>query len=507
MAIMPRSLDMTDKDFDSLRTRMFALIASVFPTWTDDMVADFGNILVELYAHVGDALFFYQDNQAGESRITTARLRRSILGLVKLVGYIPRGASASSTDEVFALAAAMLGRVVIPAGTRILTPEVTEPIAYQLLSDVVFEPGEVSKMSAVEHSETVSESVASSGLPNQRVELVRVPYLDGSAVISATNGDYIEVGNFLASRSTDRHYVVTVDQNDRARVTFGNGINGAIPAKGTIAITYKIGGGSSGRVEAGALSRLERSFFDSTGTIASVSCTNPNASSGGYDRESNSEIAIYAPASVRVLGRAVAREDYEIAALTVPGVARALHLTSNEYGIGENQGAIFVVPAGGGVPSAALLATVAALFEIGGAYPKTNAYDLGVYGASYFDIDVTATVYRRAGTTTAAARAAIVAALTGFFALTVTNDAGETVPNPLIDFGFNMKDSDGNPTNALSWSDVFNAIRDAAGIRKVDSGPSGLLLNGERQDATIGVAAFPRLGTVRLIDGDSGAEF
>ena len=48
MALLPLNLDYTDKDFASLRTRLFALIASVFPDWTDREVSNFGNILVEL---------------------------------------------------------------------------------------------------------------------------------------------------------------------------------------------------------------------------------------------------------------------------------------------------------------------------------------------------------------------------------------------------------------------------------------------------------------------------
>lgn len=62
MATLPESVDYTDKDFDALRARLIALIKSVFPDWTDFDVASFGNVLVELYAYVGDVLTFYQDN-------------------------------------------------------------------------------------------------------------------------------------------------------------------------------------------------------------------------------------------------------------------------------------------------------------------------------------------------------------------------------------------------------------------------------------------------------------
>ena len=160
MAILPLNLDYTDKDFDALRARLFKLIASVFPEWTDDSVADFGNLLVELNAFVGDTLCFYMDNHALESRIVTARLRRSLLGLVKLIGYKPHGAGAAQVDETFTLAAALPGTLMLPAGSKVLTAEVTTPIVYQLLEDLAFTPGELVKTATVEHSEFVTVALS-----------------------------------------------------------------------------------------------------------------------------------------------------------------------------------------------------------------------------------------------------------------------------------------------------------------------------------------------------------
>src|SRR5699024_3662003 len=54
--ILPPSPDYTDKDFDSLRARLIALIRSVFPDWSDFSGASFGNVLLEMYAFVGDII-------------------------------------------------------------------------------------------------------------------------------------------------------------------------------------------------------------------------------------------------------------------------------------------------------------------------------------------------------------------------------------------------------------------------------------------------------------------
>lgn len=94
-SLLPVNGDYTDKDFDSARARLFKLIQSVFPTWTDTSVANFGNLIIEMFAWCMDFLGFYQDNQAIESRIVTATLRKNLIALSKLVNYEPASAQAA----------------------------------------------------------------------------------------------------------------------------------------------------------------------------------------------------------------------------------------------------------------------------------------------------------------------------------------------------------------------------------------------------------------------------
>jgi phage-related baseplate assembly protein len=498
--ILPQNTDYTDKDFDSLRTRLFALIRSVFPEWTDDQITNFGNIIVEQFAFVGDVLLYYQDNQARESRIATARLRKSIIGLVKLIGYRPRGTDAATVDLTVTLSAPLAGSLTIPAGHRVKTAEIVSPTYYQFLTDLVFEPGETEKSASVENSALVTSTVISNGLPNQNFRTTSTPYVDSSASAIFTNGAYTEVDNFLSSTAVDRHFVISVDDQERATFRFGNGINGAIPA-GTGQLLHKTGGGKLGRVEAGRLRTLERSYTDEFGTAVRVTVTNPSASSGGNDRETNEQIKLLAPESLRVLERAVAREDYEIAAKLVSGVARALFVTSNEYSLPENEGYLFIVPVGGGTPSQALLDAVEAQF-VGSAapYPKVNTLRLSVQGAAYLTVNVSTIIYLRPGHNGPLVAAAIRAALTTFFAIQLEDGT----PNTEIDFGYFFQDVNGQPTGELAWSDVFDVVRDVAGVLKVDPGSSGLLLNSARADLTIEPIQFPVLGTVAIVDGATG---
>ncbi len=222
---------MADKDFDALRLRLIALARSVFPDWSDFAVASFGNVLLELYAFVGDVVGYYLDNQARESRLVTATQRKNVIALARMLGYKLHGARAATAEAVF-LARAASAEVRIAAGTVARTREVTEPVRFQLL--------------------------------------------------------------------------------------------------GTVTVTYKTGGGASGNVDAGRIVVVEGTFTDAHGRAAQVSVTNAEPASGGTDRQSVASAKLLAPESLRTLTRSVTREDFEVNARRVPGVARALMLTSNE---------------------------------------------------------------------------------------------------------------------------------------------------------------------------------
>lgn len=499
------SLDYTDLDFDALRARCRQLITAAFPEWTDDNVANFGNLLVELFCFVGDVFGFYQNKQARETRWTQAKQRKNLLALIKMIGFVPAGAAAATAQETFALAAPMAGAVTLPRGTKVSTLEVTAPIKYQLVEDLIVLAGQTSVVATVEQSEFQSDLFASSGLANQSFTLTRTPYLPGSLAITASDGAYVQVDNLLQSTPTDRHFVVVTDQNDRARVDFGNGINGAIP-NGTIAAPYKTGGGVAGRVEAGTLTKLEGAFVDAFGSQASITVTNLLKSTGGFDRQTNGSIKALAPLSVRVADRTVAREDYEIVALTAAPnlVSRALMLTKNqEPAIAENAGILFLVPPGGGaVPESTLDIVRAGFVE----RPYAPTFNLSIQTADYLTVNVIARIYLANGAVAATVKAAVVAGLGEFFADTITDEDDEDFggPNPLIDFGWHIKDADGAPDGELALTDVSNVVRDTPGVRKLDNTSNGFLLNGAHVDVPIISRQFPKLGTVTLINADTG---
>jgi hypothetical protein len=502
VAVLPSSIDYTDKDFDALRARLVALVGSVFPEWSDFSVASFGTVLLEMYAFVGDVLGFYLDGQARESRLSTATQRRNVIALARMLGYRLHGAQAATAVLSFRLGKPPAADVVLPAGAVIRTQEVTEPVRFQLLADVTIPAGASPPVATglAEHSKTRTQLFDSAGLAFLDVVLDFTPYLDGSVTVTAGNGAFTEVDSLLGSGPNDLHFMVLVDQNDRATLRFGSGSSGA-PPTGTLSVTYKTGGGAAGNVDAGRLVVLDGTFADAFGKAVQISVTNDAPAGGGAERETIASAQLLAPASLRALTRTVAREDFEIHAREVPGVARALMLTSNEDpGIEENTGILYVIPTGGGLPTPALKNKV--LRQVTEVYPCTLTFLVSVQAPLYRRIDVEARVYPVSSDPKSriAVRERVKANLAAMFALNLP----DSTPNPAIDFGFNMKGEDGVPAAEIAWSDVFDVIRDTVGVRKVGAHQGDLKLCGLPADVRLRVAEFPVLGQVTLLDGDAG---
>lgn len=503
MSLTPASVDYTDRDFSSIRARLFATIRTVFPEWTDTNVFTFGNILVELFANVGDILCYYQDAQAREAFLLTAVMRKSILRLAKMLSYTPATATAATADVTLSLTAPAVADIPIRNGFRIGTPDSSAGIVYQVLNPngtgYVLQAGQTSIVVAAENSESATDYFTSNGGTSLTFQLSATPYLDGSASVSAANGAFLQADDLLDAGPSDRVFSIDVDQNDRATIRFGDGVQGVIPL-GSITVNYKTGGGARGNVVAGALTRVLDQAVNVNGAPVSLSATNVTRSSIAVDRASNEKIKQDAPRQNRVKINSVAREDFVINAERLSGVARALFVTKNEDpAVPENTGILVPIPVGGGAPSIGLKAAI--LHQLTVTYPPTTTFTVLVRDPDYLTINHSAVLYFSKGAVPAKVKASIRALLETFYAPT---NADGTI-NTLVDFGANILDVNGNISPLISWSDIFNLIRDTPGVRKIDAGASGLLLNGLRQDVSLGLRQFPQLGTFTVINGDTGA--
>ena len=493
--------DRTDRDFDALRQRLIALIETVFPTWDDFSVASFGTILIELFAFVGDVLSYYQDNQARESRLVQAAQRRNVIAHARGLGYTLRGAVAARAELVISLARPPLDDVTIPAGTRVRTSQVSDPVEFEILNAVVIGAGQDPPQvrALAEHSKGHQQVFAGQGLANTEIWLEQVPYLDGSVSVQTLAGTWQEVRSFLSSSSTDLHYVVEVNARDQARVRFGNGRSGVTPT-GRITVRYRTGGGVQGNVERGALQRIPGSFFDAQGNAQRVNVTNPDPMVQlGAERESIDEARVRIPEALQTNNRSVTRRDFEIHARQVPGVVRALMLShAEDRTIEVNTGVLTIVPVDKGEATPALRNQI--LRQITDVHPMLLTFSVRILSAAYLGIDVATRVSIQAGQSPQGVRERIRTRLNDYLA--VVDAQGQI--NDRVDFGYHLRREVTARHGELAWSDIFNVIRDTSGVYSVESGDAGLLLNGRAENVRVRLAEFPALGSVTVIDARTG---
>ncbi|AFZ12031.1 hypothetical protein Cri9333_1122 [Crinalium epipsammum PCC 9333] len=84
----PPVIDYLAKDYASFRRLMLDRLAVTIPQWQETNPADLGIMLVEILAHAGDYLSYYQDAVATEAYLGTARKRVSVRRHVRLLDYV-----------------------------------------------------------------------------------------------------------------------------------------------------------------------------------------------------------------------------------------------------------------------------------------------------------------------------------------------------------------------------------------------------------------------------------
>jgi hypothetical protein len=208
---------------------------------------------------------------------------------------------------------------------------------------------------------------SSNGEASQSFETSKNNYILGSAVVEVDNEEWVAVANFLNSKTTDKHYTVTLGANDRATITFGDGIYGRIPnvGVGNIVAEYRFDANTNGNVGANTI------VVDKSSLTLISKVTNPRAASGwaaseGSDASSLERAKVAGPASIRVKDVAISPDDVETLATSFvddDGASPVGRTLAIEEGFGPKTIELVVVAKGGGTLSPAQRAALDLYFN------------------------------------------------------------------------------------------------------------------------------------------------
>ncbi len=364
------AIDYTNKDFASLREAMLELARYRLPEWTDRSASDMGMLLVDLFAYLGDISFYYLDRTASECFLDTASERRSVVDLLRLVGYELAGPVAAGADLTLLFTPPGGGEdplVTIPEGATFESTDqgqgaqsfqYTGPELPIDLSSHQVETLPDGRLAygglPVRHSRLVSDEIlgSSTGEIGESFPLGQAPLIPGSLRLEVDEGAgwvawqerenllYHELpsGRIGISGPDSRDYSVRREADGIYRILVGDGTHGRrLPVGGVnnVRASYRVGGGEVGNVPAGAISTANTAIQRLDAVV------NPAPAAGGTGEEDLERARRFGPLAFRSGQRAVTLGDYVALAFQAGGVAKVRAVSR-----GWNQVDLHIAPEG-----------------------------------------------------------------------------------------------------------------------------------------------------------------
>lgn len=338
------AFDFSSRDFQTIKQDLLTRASNVAPDWTDRDPSDFGMLLVDLWAYMGDIMHYYIDRAAGEAFIETATQRESILAYANLFDYKPN--LRTSAKATVTIANAGSSTALIPLGTQFVAQYDNKYYYFYSTSGAsvgASVPAGGSAVIDVTEGEQVIEEIlttSASGEPSQSYILRNEDVAPGSVRVYV----YEDVLNPSEWQKVDSLYqvdtgvgafTVYVDANENTQIVFGNRINGRIPPTGVkITATYTTCSGASGNIPANNIKA-----FRST-TSADLSIQSSSSGTGGMDIESVTSMKRSIQSITRAQNRAVTIRDFADLTMKVSGVSKAVAA----YDSGTSTVTVYPVP-------------------------------------------------------------------------------------------------------------------------------------------------------------------
>lgn len=320
MGINNPGFDFASRDYENIKRDLLNRAALVTPEWTDRDSSDFGVLMVDLWAYMGDVLHYYIDRAAGEAFITTATQRESLLALANLFDYVPYSRRAATATVTVANSSDVA--VVLPANTVFVGVSELMNLNFFSIEDVEI-PANASAQIQVTEGTKVEEEVltnASSGRPNQKYSLSKLNAVASSVDVyvyedGVTPTPWNRVVDISLANTKSSTYSVSVNADNETQVIFGSGLSGRVPPTNSkITATYAVTSGSDGNLPLNKITSFKN--YQPNGLVVVSS----SAATGGSSGESVESIKSSLKATIKSQDRAVTLNDFVDLALRIPGV-------------------------------------------------------------------------------------------------------------------------------------------------------------------------------------------
>lgn len=349
-------LNPLQRSYNQIRSKLIDSLKLKVPELTDFSEGNIFMLVLSIFSSMVEVLHYYIDSMASETFFVTSKKYSSLKKHAKLVDYHVRSANPSQVDILVSLSngTTLLEDIEIPAGINFYSLDgkpfisnkkvtwkkgsyaVVIPVTQQSLrSDINF--GINSSDDIVIYLGDLGEGLL---------------YAEGSMSLSLTKGgvtdQWVLVDTFAYSKPTSKHYMVELDDNYLPFIKFGNGVYGEKPpVNSTINGSFYVTNGNEGNVAKGRIISVPAEITNLVNLP--VTCINQLDSVGGSDYENFSMVKEHLPLSIKTLGVAISKDDYEAIAKLSPSVDKAFV----NYKCGKFLD-IYITPDGGGIASSGL---------------------------------------------------------------------------------------------------------------------------------------------------------
>lgn len=276
-------------------------------------VPEYHNFALSAGVFVGncfDVLSFATDYTANELYLETARDRRSILLLGRLMGYQLRTATSASVECVATLPGIVTNPVVVPAGTSVKS---TDGVDFVTVEETTLQPAVVGAITFTQ-GVNQTDNFSSTGVAFQKFVLTQSSVVEDTVNVTVDGDQWDEVDSLAYSDGDTESFQVEYDEDGVATIMFGDGESGKVPPPASvITVTYRTGGGITGNITLNKINTVVTGNEQAPGyppvTVAVVNSGERGA--GGEDAETVNHAKLWIPAWVKSNNRAVTESDYD----------------------------------------------------------------------------------------------------------------------------------------------------------------------------------------------------
>lgn len=346
------------RSFNDIKAKLISELRLQIPEITDYSEGNIFVIIISIFAAIAEVIHYYIDNMAREAFLPTARRYSSLYKHAKLVDYHIKSAIPATVDVVlYKNDNTPIGQdITIPLNTEFTSSDgktwiSTKTVIWYKDSYYVTIPLVQQKSVGVPDRIQLGNILS----PDSIIYITDIPsdqkYVEGSMNLYINDEPWILVDTFAYSSSRDKVYKVEIDEQTIPYIKFADGQFGMKPEyNATIEASYSLTYGSAGNIATNNFTTVPQDIqvIDNKITINNVI-----PATGGSDYETFNMLKNHIPLSIKTLGVAITKEDFEAIAKMVGGVDKAYA----NYVCGRYV-EIYITPDGGGEASSALLDSV-----------------------------------------------------------------------------------------------------------------------------------------------------